>query len=147
MKVSIELKLQSLCERYDEISALLSEPETQNNQNKFRALSQEYAQITPLVECYKKRAETMEQKASAMEMANDSDPELRELAKEEIAEADRLIETIENELQLLLLPKDPNDTRNIFLEVRAGTGDGPGPRLPNCAEDGDRRMWSLRHGV
>ena len=122
MKPSIELKLQNLCERYDEISALLSEPETQNNQNKFRALSQEYAQITPLVENYKKRTEALAQKQSALEMANDSDQELRELAKEEVAEADRLIENIENDLQILLLPKDPNDTRNIFLEVRAGTG-------------------------
>lgn len=122
MKASIEHKLQNLCERYDEIAALLSEPETQNNQNKFRALSQEYAQITPLVECYKKRAEAIDQKASAMEMANDADTELRELAKEEITEAEKLIEAIENDLQILLLPKDPNDTRNIFLEVRAGTG-------------------------
>ncbi len=122
MKPSIEHKLESLCERYDEIAALLSEPETQNNQNKFRALSQEYAQITPLVECYKKRAEAIGQKKSAMEMANDSDLELRELAKEEIADAEKIIEAIENELQILLLPKDPNDTRNIFLEVRAGTG-------------------------
>ncbi len=122
MKSSIEHKLESLCERYDEIAALLSEPETQNNQNKFRALSQEYAQITPVVECYKKRAEAIGQKTSAMEMANDADPELRELAKEEVAEAEQLIEDLENELQILLLPKDPNDTRNIFLEVRAGTG-------------------------
>jgi peptide chain release factor 1 len=122
MKPSIQHKLESLCERYEEIAALLSEPETQNNQNKFRALSQEYAQITPLVECYKKRADTLAQKASAQEMANDSDPELRELAKEEIAEAEQTIIDIEHDLQLLLLPKDPNDTRNIFLEVRAGTG-------------------------
>jgi peptide chain release factor 1 len=122
MKPSIQHKLESLCERYEEIAALLSEPETQNNQNKFRSLSQEYAQITPLVECYKKRAEALAQKASAQEMANDSDPELRELAKEEVTEAEQTIIAIEHELQLLLLPKDPNDTRNIFLEVRAGTG-------------------------
>ena len=122
MKPSIQNRLENLCERYDEIAALLSEPETQANQNKFRALSQEYAQITPLVDAYKKRAEVLAQKASALEMANDSDPELRELAKEEITEADRTITELELELQVLLLPKDPNDTRNIFLEVRAGTG-------------------------
>ena len=122
MKLSIQHKLENLCERYDEIAALLSEPEIQSNQNKFRALSQEYAQITPLVEVYKKRAEALSQKASAQEMANDSDPELRELAKQEIEDAEQSIENIENELQILLLPKDPNDTRNIFLEVRAGTG-------------------------
>jgi peptide chain release factor 1 len=122
MKPSIQHKLENLCERYDEIAALLSEPEIQNNQNKFRALSQEYAQITPLVEVYKKRAEALAQKSSAAEMANDSDPELRELAKEEVAEAERLVDQLELELQVLLLPKDPNDNRNIFLEIRAGTG-------------------------
>jgi peptide chain release factor 1 len=122
MKPSIQHKLESLCERYDEIAALLSEPEIQNNQNKFRALSQEYAQITPLVEVYKKRAEALAQKSSAAEMANDSDPELRELAKEEVAEAEQLVDQLELELQVLLLPKDPNDNRNIFLEIRAGTG-------------------------
>ena len=122
MKPSIEHKLQNLCERYEEIAALLSEPETQSNQNKFRALSQEYAQITPLVECFKKRTEALDQKASAQDMANDADPELRALANDEIDAANSLIEHLENELQILLLPKDPNDTRNIFLEVRAGTG-------------------------
>ncbi|WP_411726577.1 peptide chain release factor 1 [Methyloglobulus sp.] len=122
MKPSIQHKLESLCERYDEIEALLSEPETQNNQNKFRALSQEYAQITPLVECYKKRAAALAQKASGLEMADDSDLELRELAKEEVAEAEHAISDLEHELQVLLLPKDPNDNRNIYLEIRAGTG-------------------------
>lgn len=122
MKPSIQHKLESLCERYDEIAALLSEPEIQNNQNKFRALSQEYAQITPLVETYKKRDKALAQKASALEMANDNDTELRELAKEEVAEAEQKISAIEHELQVLLLPKDPNDNRNIFLEIRAGTG-------------------------
>ncbi|MDD5112480.1 MAG: PCRF domain-containing protein, partial [Methylobacter sp.] len=77
MKPSIQQKLENLCERYDEIAALLSEPDTQNNQNKFRALSQEYAQIAPLVDCYKRYENTLESLASAKEMATDSDPELR----------------------------------------------------------------------
>lgn len=80
MKPSIQLKLQSLCERYDEIAALLSEPDTQNNQNKFRSLSQEYAQITPLVECYKRYEQALAQLESAKEMATDSNLEMRELA-------------------------------------------------------------------
>ncbi|MGB4499483.1 MAG: peptide chain release factor 1 [Methylococcaceae bacterium] len=122
MKPSIEQKLQNLCERHDEISALLSEPETQANQNKFRSLSQEYAQISPLVDCYKRYESLLESLAAAKDMANDSDPEMRELAKEEISETQNDIENLETELQVLLLPKDPNDTRNIFLEVRAGTG-------------------------
>ncbi|MEQ1620954.1 MAG: peptide chain release factor 1 [Methylococcales bacterium] len=122
MKPSILLKLESLCERYDEIAALLSEPDTQNNQNKFRALSQEYAQIAPLVDCYKRYEITLDSLASAKEMAADNDPELRELAKEEVKDAEQQLDLLEQELQVLLLPKDPNDNRNIFLEVRAGTG-------------------------
>lgn len=122
MKPSIQQKLQNLCERHHEISALLSEPETQANQNKFRALSQEYAQISPLVECYKRYETLLESLEAAKEMANDSDPEMRELAREEIKDTEAQIENLETELQVLLLPKDPNDTRNIFLEVRAGTG-------------------------
>ncbi|MFI3122516.1 MAG: peptide chain release factor 1 [Methylococcales bacterium] len=122
MKPSIEQKLQNLCERHDEISALLSEPDTQSNQNKFRALSQEYAQISPLVECYKRYEQLLDALATAKEMANDSDPELRELAEDEITDAENQLEALEHEVQLLLLPKDPNDNRNIFLEVRAGTG-------------------------
>ncbi len=122
MKPSIEQKLQNLCERHDEISALLSEPETQGNQNKFRSLSQEYAQINPLVECYKRYEALLELLNAANEMANDNDPEMRELAKDEISDTQNQIEQLEHELLLLLLPKDPNDNRNIFLEIRAGTG-------------------------
>ena len=122
MKQSIQLKLENLCERYDEIAALLSEPEIQNNQNKFRSLSQEYAQIAPLVDCYKRYEQALKMLASAKDMANDADPELREMAKDEVIEAEELMDTLDHELQLLLLPKDPNDNRNIFLEIRAGTG-------------------------
>jgi len=122
MKPSIRYKLESLCERHSEISALLSEPDVQGNQNKFRALSQEYAQISPLVDCFQDYRHCLEQLATARGMANDPDPELRQLAMDEIQEAEQQRETIEHELQLLLLPKDPNDTRNIFLEIRAGTG-------------------------
>ena len=122
MKQSIQIKLENLCERYDEIAALLSEPEIQGNQNKFRTLSQEYAQISPLVDCYKRYEQALNMLRSAKEMANDTDPELREMAKEEVIEAEDLIESMDHELQILLLPKDPNDDNNIFLEVRAGTG-------------------------
>lgn len=122
MKPSIQRRLESLCERYDEIAALLSEPEIQGNQNKFRALSQEYAQINPLVECYKRYEDAQRQHNSAKEMALDQDLELRELAKEEVMAAEKLITEIDHTLHILLLPKDPNDNRNIFLEVRAGTG-------------------------
>ncbi|MCX7087584.1 MAG: peptide chain release factor 1 [Methylococcales bacterium] len=122
MKASIKLKLEQLTDRFDEISALMSSPEIQSDQNKFRLLGQEYAQITPLVECYHDYTNAQDDLVTAQEMAKDSDLELRELAKEEIKAAENTLEQLQQTLQLLLLPKDPNDNRNIFLEIRAGTG-------------------------
>ncbi len=122
MKSSIQLKLDNLSDRFDEIATLLSQPETQSDQNKFRSLSQEYAQLEPLVACYKQYQENEANLQSANEMAQDSDPELRAMAKEEAQAAEQLKEKLEQQLQILLLPKDPNDNRNIFLEIRAGTG-------------------------
>ena len=122
MKPSIQTKLENLSERFEEITALLSQPEVQNNQNQFRSLSQEYAQIEPLVACYKTYLENQANLESAQEMAKDSDPELREMAKEEILASESQREELEQQLQILLLPKDPNDNHNVFLEVRAGTG-------------------------
>ena len=122
MKASIQTKLENLSERFEEITALLSQLEVQNNQNQFRSLSQEYAQIEPLVVCYKTYLENQANLESAQEMAKDSDPELREMAKEEISACENQLEALEQELQILLLPKDPNDNHNVFLEVRAGTG-------------------------
>ena len=122
MKASIQIKLDNLSDRFEEIAALLSQPEVQSDQNKFRSLSQEYAQIDPLVACYKSYQENQENLEAAKEMAKDPDPELREMAKEEQQEAETEKEKLQHQLQILLLPKDPNDNRNIFLEVRAGTG-------------------------
>jgi peptide chain release factor 1 len=122
MKASIQHKLENLSERFDEIAALLAEPEVQNDQNRFRALGQEYSQITPIVECYQNYQKILDSLDSANELINDEDPELRELAKEEISVVKQQQEKLQKQLQILLLPKDPNDNRNIFLEIRAGTG-------------------------
>jgi peptide chain release factor 1 len=122
MKASIQKKLENLSERFEEISALLSDPEVQNEQNKFRALSQEYAQINPLVDCYSQYQQTIIDIDSAIEMQNDEDAEFRELAEQEQTEAEQRKEKLQHQLEILLLPKDPNDKRNIFLEIRAGTG-------------------------
>jgi len=122
MKASIKTKLENLSERFEEIAALLSQPEVQSDQNQFRSLSQEYAQIDPLVSCYKQYQDNEDNLDAAIEMSKDSDPELREMAKEEQQEAEIQKENLQQQLQILLLPKDPNDNRNIFLEVRAGTG-------------------------
>ncbi|NBV74978.1 MAG: peptide chain release factor 1 [Methylococcaceae bacterium] len=122
MKPSILTKLDNLGERFEEITVLLSQPEVQNNQNQFRSLSQEYAQLEPIVVCYRRYQANEADWQSAQEMAKDSDPDLREMAKEEIQAAEQRRDELEQELQILLLPRDPNDNRNIFLEVRAGTG-------------------------
>lgn len=122
MKASIQHKLETLSERFEEIAVLMSQPETQNDQNKFRSLGQEYAQIEPLVACYKAFLTNQQAIESAKEMAKDSDSELRELAKEEIKETEQQRDVLQTQLQILLLPKDPNDNRNVYLEVRAGTG-------------------------
>jgi peptide chain release factor 1 len=120
MKASIRGRLEQIAERFEEITALLAEPEIQNNQNKFRELSQEYALIEPVVACFNHYRELEQDVVSTREMLND--PEMADLAKEELTLAESRVQELEPELQLLLIPADPNDQRNIFLEVRAGTG-------------------------
>ncbi len=120
MKPSIRHKLETISERFAEITALLAEPETQSDNDRFRELSREYAQIEPIVRAYGAYTSNEEDLASAQEMLGD--PEMAELAEDTIAEAREKAETLLPQLQRLLLPKDPNDERNIFLEVRAGTG-------------------------
>ena len=122
MKPSIHQKLDLLSQRFEEITALLAEPETQNDQDRFRALSKEYAQLNPVVTAFRRYQETLEAIDFAKTLAEDPDPEVRELAKDELTEAEARQNQQEQDLQVLLLPRDPNDERNIFLEIRAGTG-------------------------
>jgi peptide chain release factor 1 len=122
MNQSLLNKLELLCGRHEEITALLSDIETINNQNKFRALSMEYAQLEDVVSSFGAFQQAQETLASAKEMLAENDVEMREMAEEEINESNQLIEQLEAELQKLLLPKDPNDAANVFLEIRAGTG-------------------------
>ncbi len=122
MKDSIKLKLEALVDRHEEISGLLSEPDTMADQNKFRALSQEYAQLEPVIKTFQAYQENENARADAKSMLKEEDPDMREMAKEEFANAENQRDELELNLQKLLLPKDPNDARNLFLEVRAGTG-------------------------
>ncbi len=122
MKESLVLKLEGLAERLEEINALLSDPDTIADQNKFRALSQEHAQLTPVVDCFKQYTVTLTTIDDANLMLQEKDKELQELAQEELKEAKAQIEILELELQKLLLPVDPNDSKNTFVEIRAGTG-------------------------
>ena len=122
MKDSINNKLENLTERLEEINHLLSSPDVIGDQNKFRALSQEHAQLTPVVNCFSDYKTTIADVTEAKRMLNDDDKDMREMAKEELKEANEQLEKLEGELQILMLPTDPNDNKNIFLEIRAGTG-------------------------
>jgi peptide chain release factor 1 len=122
VKESIASKLAALTERFEEVSGLLSDPSVISDQNKFRELSQEYSRIDPVVKAYDAYQRARNDLLAAEEMSNDPEPELRELGVEERKDAARRCEILEMELQKHLLPKDPNDARNIYLEIRAGTG-------------------------
>ncbi|RTZ61109.1 MAG: peptide chain release factor 1 [Gammaproteobacteria bacterium] len=115
-------KLDNLVLRHEEINAQLSDPEVINDQNQYRALMQELAELTPVVNTFQAYREMLDGIASAKEMLADADSEIRDMAQDELKELNIGIETNEQELQRLMLPKDPNDDRNIFLEIRAGTG-------------------------
>jgi peptide chain release factor 1 len=122
MKASIITKLETLVERYEEVQYLLGDPDVIGDQNKFRALSKEYSQLEEVTKCFQAYQQAQQDLEAAEEMANEDDAEMREMAQEEISEAKAAMERLADELQILLLPKDPNDDRNCFLEIRAGAG-------------------------
>ena len=122
LKSSLELKLDKLSERQQEIHGLMSDPGIIKNQNGFRDLSKEAAEISPIVECYRRYRKNLETIEHAREMLRDSDSEIREMAEQEIRNSESESAKLEIELQKLLLPSDPADNSNIFLEIRAGTG-------------------------
>ena len=122
MKTSLLTKLDALADRHEEVSALLGDADTASDQNRFRDLSKEFAHLNEVVTQHQRWSQLRETLADARQMLSDSDAELRELAAEEIAEAERELTDIEASLQVLLLPQDPSDSSNVFLEIRAGTG-------------------------
>lgn len=122
MKPSVINKLETITDRLEEISALLADPEVMSDQNQFRDLSKEYAQIEPVVKCFKQYQKNNDDLEEAEALLRDDDPSMREMGAEEQKNARAKQETLELELQKLLLPTDPNDDSNIFLEIRAGTG-------------------------
>ncbi len=120
MKPSLRSKLDQLAARLDELDGLLGSPDITNKLDRYRALTKEHADISPVVAGMRELALAEADLATAAEMAND--PEMRDFADEERAGAQARIAKIEGELQAALLPKDPNDDRNVFVEIRAGTG-------------------------
>ncbi|PSJ45499.1 peptide chain release factor 1 [Zobellella taiwanensis] len=122
MNESILKKLEGLQERYQEVQALLGEASVINNQEQYRALTREYAQLEGVVGCFGRYRQAEADLAGAREMLAEDDAELRAMAEEEIDAAESAIEELGRELQILLLPRDPKDDNNCFLEIRAGAG-------------------------
>ncbi|MDW5417783.1 peptide chain release factor 1 [Iodobacter sp. CM08] len=120
MKPSIAAKLAQLADRLEEVDALLATEEATRDMNSYRKLTKERAELEPVVALYHRFTQIETDIADATEML--ADPDMRDMAEEEIKEGKVRIEALEIELQKALLPKDPNDERNIFLEIRAGTG-------------------------
>ena len=113
-------KIQDLEIRFQELESLLSDPVIIGNQPEFRKLSREHADLAPLIEAFRRHKKVLEELAENRELL--ADPEMKEMAEEEIARLSEEQERLEAEIKILLLPKDPNDSRDVILEIRAGTG-------------------------
>jgi len=120
MKTSIVAKLEALQERHEEVEAMLGDAGVIADQDRFRALSREYAQLTDVTRCFRDWQQNQQDIETAKMLLDD--PEMRDMAQEELLGAREKSELLEQQLQLLLLPKDPDDERDCFVEVRAGTG-------------------------
>ena len=122
MKASLLTKLEALADRHQEVEALLGDAEVINDQNRFRELSVEFAHLNDVVAQYQRWQQLQAELEGARQLLEDSDADIKALATEEVAAASAALEEIESALQVLLLPRDPNDGSNVFLEIRAGTG-------------------------
>ncbi|RLA30709.1 MAG: peptide chain release factor 1 [Gammaproteobacteria bacterium] len=122
MKDSIRYKLETTRDRFEEISGLLADPDVIGDQNQFRDLSKEYARLEPIVGLFTKYESMSGDIAAAEEMASDSDDEIKQMGREELATLSDSQAALQLELQKALIPPDPHDNSNIFLEIRAGTG-------------------------
>ncbi len=148
MNASMLAKLEQLTERHQEVGVLLADPEIIGDNDRFRALSVEYAQLGPVASGFLAYRRTLDDLDGAREMSRDGDPELRALAQEELLEAEERRTGQERALQLLLLPRDPHDAGNVFLEIRAGTGGDEaalfaGDLLRMYARYAELRGWAL----
>ncbi len=115
-------RLEDLLVRYEEIQEELNSPEIANNQERYRKLMKEYSDLTPLVEKYQEYKGAKQTIEDSLAMMDESDEEMRELAKEELAMGKETLAACEQQLKILLLPKDPNDDKNVIVEIRAGAG-------------------------
>ncbi|MDE7232972.1 MAG: PCRF domain-containing protein, partial [Lachnospiraceae bacterium] len=116
-------KLEDLLRKFEEIMNALSEPTAADNQERFRALMKEQSELTPIVNAYKEYKKSNQDIEDSLSMLDEeSDEDMREMLKEELSEAKKRVEVLEHELKILLLPKDPNDDKNVIVEIRAGAG-------------------------
>ncbi|MEC8443391.1 MAG: peptide chain release factor 1 [Pseudomonadota bacterium] len=122
MKASILQKLESLRDRYEEVGHLLSDPEVIGDQDKFRNLSKEYAELEEVAQAYSDYEQAQADQEEAALLAGDDDPDMRAMGEEELAAAKETLAELEGRIEILLLPKDPDDGRNVIVEIRAGTG-------------------------
>ncbi len=148
MKQSIRNKLESLVERHEELAALLSSPEITKNQEQFRNYSKEYSDLNDLVTTFKQYQENSDHIEAANELLKDSDLEMRNLAAEEIKIAKEMQDKLSERLRILLLPKDPNDACNVFLEIRAAAGGDEsaifaGDLFRMYSKYAERKRWSV----
>ena len=148
MKLSLIEKLKTLTNRYIEINGLLSESRVIDNQDRYRELGKEYAQLDPLVKCFQYFQQNEKAIEFTQEIMEGEDSELKKLAEEESEQLKLKKTELENSLKLLLVPKDPNNERNIFLEIRAGTGGSEaaifsGDLLRMYARYAEKRRWQV----
>jgi len=119
---SMLAKLDALNDRSQELSGLLSDPDTVADRDRFTALSKEFSEIEPVIRCFQELKGLDDEFADATSLLNDDDPEMRELAQDDANRLRQQLDTGQERLKSLLLPRDPNDASNVFLEIRAGTG-------------------------
>lgn len=119
---SMMAKLSALTDRYEEISALLADPEVMSDREQFTALSKEFAELSPVIKSFQHVRDLNAELKEAQTLGKDDDAEIRELAAEDVGRINSALADGELELRALLIPKDPNDASNVFLEIRAGTG-------------------------
>lgn len=122
MKPAVQAKLQNMIARYEELKDLLSNPDATRDLNRYRDLSKEYADLKPIADVFTRYQNNLKELDDAKLLLTEEDPELQQLAKQEMKQIEGQIATLEAELLIFLLPKDPHDHSNIFLEIRAGTG-------------------------
>ena len=148
MKESIRHKLEATRDRFEEIAGLLADPDVIGDQNQFRDLSKEYSRLESVVSLFSQYESLTGEISAAEEMLNDSDEEIRQMGQEELSSLKGTRESLEAELQKALIPPDPHDDSNIFLEIRAGTGGDEaaifaGDLFRMYSKYAERRRWPI----